>query len=961
MLEIKDLKKIYKTKKGVPTHALNGVSLKFPERGLVFLLGKSGSGKSTLLNVCGGLDSVTEGEIIIKGRSSKEFTQTDFDSYRNTFVGFIFQEYNILNEFTVEDNIALALELQGKSKDTESINNLLKEVDLEGIGKRKPNTLSGGQKQRIAIARALIKNPEIIMADEPTGALDSNTGKQVFDTLKKLSKDKLIIVVSHDRDFAETYGDRIIELKDGKVISDVSKTEEEQEQLNKNISVIGEDILCINDGEELSEIDFKIVKDFIKHHKNAIICNNQKDVKEFKKAAKINDNGNKETFKDTNNENIELKEYNKKDSQFIKSKLPLRHAFKIGVSSLKVKPFKLLVTVFLCSFAFVLFGLLSTMMLYNEEEVFKETLNNTDISQMRLEKQKKVKEIYYEAGGKKDTYTYYEKTKITEEEYENFKKEYGSKTIAIKDNYYGITNQKQSLPATSFYNTTIIGMAYVEEDNPLRSNITGEYPTKDNEIVISSYLAESLIESGLKNPTNDKIYNLTSTNDLIGKKLELNNIVYTIKGIYQTEELPSELQEVKTITEIDYELIEKLQTALREGLYQIIFISESKMNNKTHTIDDIWLILENGKSLAYKSKDYYPRVEYTSYEKGKNNFSIVYSDTEGLKDNEIIVSTGLVRNFINETYDKFTEQQKYQINDPLGRTCISTYLDKLQEGNLTQAEETKYLTKILNFIKSTHLKTTTLMAYNEYDSKGIDGSSKKFNIVGIYNESMYNSALITTNIKAEMEKTIKDTYIDLGYSYNETTTEYKEPLNAKYDAIYLEYNKSESAINSLYNYVTKSDEVSKFELTNYIIQELMFVNETVEALSKVFLYVGGVTAVFAILLLSNFISTSISNKTREIGILRAVGARSLDVFKIFLSETFVISLICITLSVIGGIVVCGILNKELATFTNINLFVFGVPSIVILIVVAFLTTIIATYLPVYKAAKKKPVDSIRSI
>ena len=188
LLEVRELKKIYKTKKGADVHALDGVTLKFPETGMVFLLGKSGSGKSTLLNVCGGLDSPSSGEIIVKGRSSKDFSQSDFDSYLNTFIGFIFQEYNILNEFSVEDNIALALELQGKPKDKKAINALLEDVDLVGYAKRKPNTLSGGQKQRIAIARALIKSPEIIMADEPTGALDSKTGKQVFETLKKLSE-----------------------------------------------------------------------------------------------------------------------------------------------------------------------------------------------------------------------------------------------------------------------------------------------------------------------------------------------------------------------------------------------------------------------------------------------------------------------------------------------------------------------------------------------------------------------------------------------------------------------------------------------------------------------------------------------------------------------------------------------------------------------------------------------------
>ncbi len=293
MLEIKNLTKIYKTKGGVETKALDDVSLSFPERGMVFLLGKSGSGKSTLLNVCGGLDAPTSGEIIVKGRSSADFTQSDFDSYRNTFIGFIFQEYNILNEFSVEDNIALALELQGKPKDREAVAALLEQVDLSGYAKRKPNTLSGGQKQRIAIARALIKNPEIIMADEPTGALDSNTGKQVFETLKKLSHDKLVIVVSHDRDFAEQYGDRIIELKDGKILSDVTKAVEGQKTLSANVTAIGH-TLCIKSGATLTDEDFAEIKGFLRSaegdvvkaeifvdHETYIVCNNGESVVAF--------------------------------------------------------------------------------------------------------------------------------------------------------------------------------------------------------------------------------------------------------------------------------------------------------------------------------------------------------------------------------------------------------------------------------------------------------------------------------------------------------------------------------------------------------------------------------------------------------------------------------------------------------------------------------------------------------
>ncbi|MDE5592686.1 MAG: ABC transporter ATP-binding protein, partial [Clostridiales bacterium] len=241
MLEVKHLKKEYRTKKGAVTKALDDVSLNFPETGMVFILGKSGSGKSTLLNVCGGLDRMDEGEIIIKGKSSKDFSAQDFDSYRNTYVGFVFQEYNILDEFTVEQNIALALELQNKKPDKAVIDKILADVDLTDFASRKPNTLSGGQKQRVAIARALVKEPEIIMADEPTGALDSKTGQQVFDTLKKLSKQKLVLVISHDRDFAEQYGDRIIELKDGKIISDQTRAETTDEQ---NVKFYGTDTVC---------------------------------------------------------------------------------------------------------------------------------------------------------------------------------------------------------------------------------------------------------------------------------------------------------------------------------------------------------------------------------------------------------------------------------------------------------------------------------------------------------------------------------------------------------------------------------------------------------------------------------------------------------------------------------------------------------------------------------------------
>ena len=237
MIEFKNLNKVYKTKKGIETKALNNINLKIGNVGMVFITGKSGSGKSTMLNLLGGLDTVTSGELLINNQNISNFKNREYDSYRNTYIGFVFQEFNILEQYNVYDNIALALKLQNKKPDKYKISNLLEKLGLKDLDQRKVNELSGGQKQRVAIARALIKNPKIILADEPTGNLDKASSKQIFELLKEISKEKLVIVVSHDIESANTYADRIIELSDGKIIKDTNptiETKEESFSLNKS-------------------------------------------------------------------------------------------------------------------------------------------------------------------------------------------------------------------------------------------------------------------------------------------------------------------------------------------------------------------------------------------------------------------------------------------------------------------------------------------------------------------------------------------------------------------------------------------------------------------------------------------------------------------------------------------------------------------------------------------------------
>ena len=219
MIEIKNLTKIYDKSKTV-VKALDNVSLILPDKGLVFVLGKSGSGKSTFLNMLGGLDNITSGDIVLNGVSLSKLIATEMDSYRNNYIGIIYQNFNLFPNETVRDNILTSSVISGKNLENDEINKILKQLDLTEKETVLVKNLSGGQKQRVAIGRALIKNPEMILADEPTGNLDSKTTKTIFDVLKKISKEKLVVVISHDTKSAETYADRIISLSDGKVVGD---------------------------------------------------------------------------------------------------------------------------------------------------------------------------------------------------------------------------------------------------------------------------------------------------------------------------------------------------------------------------------------------------------------------------------------------------------------------------------------------------------------------------------------------------------------------------------------------------------------------------------------------------------------------------------------------------------------------------------------------------------------------
>jgi len=986
LLEIKNLKKIYNTKKGAAVHALDGVSLRFPEKGMVFLLGKSGSGKSTLLNVCGGLDSPTEGEIIVKGRSSKSFSGSDFDSYRNTFIGFIFQEYNILNEFSVEDNIALALELQGKPKDKAAIAALLEEVDLTGYAKRKPNTLSGGQKQRIAIARALVKRPEIIMADEPTGALDSNTGKQVFDTLKKLSRDKLVIVVSHDRDFAEQYGDRIIELKDGKVLSDVSKGHAEAEEISQNMNRVG-DVLCIKKGAELTDKDFAQIKAFLQKTDNdVVIARDEKSVKTFKTAARITEGGEMEVFKQTDPEQTPKKEYSKEDSKFIRSRLPLRHAFKIGVSGMRNKPVRLFFTVLLCSVAFVLFGLLSTLNFYDSKSTFFQTLRDTDIVALQLIRDYKSNVTWYRNGEAEHSYENIVPAKFSPKDLQDVESSMNKNAFGGVQTYFGFNLQQVK---GAYWNSDVTAVAYLPEGNELRGRITGEYPAQKGEMVITSYFADMLI--ACKTYARDgSVLEFASRDEIIGKKVVLEGKEYKITGIFDSGAIPEEYSVLKESTGNDnYNLYRNYNTYLQSGLHLLCFVDQEEAREMSQRFSyykedrSYYMQIATGAKYFgqfdipdYSDHTYRSVADFTSSRK----YYPITSEDRNLKDNEVIVPmdvfSRILNNFYNQLMEELRQQEKYDKSESYyeiidaawqletGGTWLEDVEDKENAFKpFTDEEFAQRMEYLLQCVKRDNVDLTLGVQLFNQSSQSRMGEVREFTVVGVYrrdteeyNTPCYLTQAVTDQLWEEQKVSVE--------SYPESESKFVEDADAVYSVVILPGNVPEEKMEQfweIFNNNEFAEDDSRLRLEGGFVSSLKVVDSMVKDLSQIFLYVGLVLAVFAALLLSNFISVSISGKKREIGILRAVGARGTDVFKIFFSESFVIGLVCVAISSVASYFLCQYLNSQFAVDLGASIFVFGVMSMAVLVGIALVTIVVATFLPVYNAARKKPVDSIRAV
>ena len=1081
MLKAIDLKKQYKPKNGQIVNALDGVSVDFSETGMVFILGKSGSGKSTLLNVLGGLDKYDSGEVIVKGKSSKDFSQADFDSYRNTFIGFIFQEYNILQEFSVEKNIGLALELQGKKADKEAINALIEQVDLKGYGKRKPNTLSGGQKQRVAIARALVKNPEIIMADEPTGALDSKTGAQVLDTLKKLSKEKLVIVVSHDREFAEYYADRIIELKDGKIISDQTKHKIEP-KVSNGLEIVDDKVLTIKKGTKLDSNKIEEINKFLQSQDDDVIISVDNNAnKEFKKFARIDDDGKKESFKETATADIKTKDYDG-DVKLIRSKLPTKDSIKMGASGLKTKRFRLVITVLLSAAAFGMFGLADTMGSYDKVKNTVQSIEDSKIDYALFSKQR----IVYDGkeqiwGTSQNNLTIEDVTYLNDTLGMNFTPVY---TIGdYNDSFSENIKNTNDLNEDRIYTTSFSGMVDSKSGliNEYGTFICGNEPNGLNEMVITKYCAESFVKGGYKDYRTGTETKINSYNDLLNKKISVSGREFTISGIIDTNLDLNRYESLKTdkydvsimflLNELEQIKNRSSHTLcfLKEGFYDKyikannIFINSfnieyeetdgdntnnyyvNKIGNYTQNMPNVYFFKKDKNNLADDEVIHTTVNTFTELKIDLNETKVRLFDLIGSTNKIDLLWNGSFMNkypslyqYINMSgygiepiityYAKCNEYldiddsivawsgDDYNFNEGIMNTGLDSDTVKNEFESFIEVSRNIYtLRDIKNYLLNTP-EYSSIYA-SEYDRrKDEEPGLDEFDYLRrVFSSVMYNDkslSEITDNERILFDAMVKsalDAYSD--YISEKTITVYagspfkEKPKEYKVVGFYLDQNGNNWSSNLINNYL--HDKLSVFSSGgfNYVISKLDYhndslvkkivkfnyenkgetdqdgfrveaeyklnnnvmnmvnnVNEFIETGAKVFLYVGIGFAVFASLLLLNFITISISYKKREIGVLRAIGARGMDVFKIFFWESFIIALINFVLAFIALIIACFFLNRM---FRNdygflITLLHVGIRQVILMFIVSLAVAFISSSIPVSLIARKKPIDAIRS-
>lgn len=978
MLKLTDIRKDYVTGDST-VHALKGVSLEFRKSEFVSILGQSGCGKTTLLNIIGGLDQYTSGDLIINGKSTKEFKDRDWDTYRNHSVGFIFQSYNLIPHQTVLANVELALTLSGVSKEErrKRATDALITVGLGEQIKKKPNQLSGGQMQRVAIARALVNDPDILLADEPTGALDSETSVQIMELLKSISNEKLIVMVTHNPDLAKEYSTRIINLLDGNVVSDSDPYTYIPEEVKENVE------------EDTKEENFD--------------PSDKEAVKARKKAER------------------QAKREAKKEDK--KTSMSFFTALSLSLNNLMTKKGRTFLTSFAGSIGIIGIALIlsvsagvnayinsveeSTMSSY-PIEIQESTMDTMSMLSTLMEdkgiENPEPNTVYSNniMASIMDSFT----SGITTNNLTAFKN-FIDKNSTFKDNttdikyLYSANLNTYKIQGKTYFETLDgipellmkigLGDMFGLNENSAASSMLGGGAFKelvgDTEYISGQY---------------DKLYGRypTKANEvvlIVDEKQQVSDYILYTLGILDTQELVNYIQaamrgEKYTISgedEFTYEKIcgYKFKVLPDSEKYKldengrIVERTQQEINNyldTAYTLEIVGIVTPNENSA---STSVIGSIGYTSalmteiinqsnanelITAQKNNttidlttglpFVVDMPDLERVKADLAPISMELGMDISKMTDAQLISALKSFISS---EPKLSPLLSMQKEGSVGLAPWGGYtvndVPSILQVIDSLRVDgvseenqdpvyTIAIALYYSTTLDYPDGS----NFVKLIN------SMLTDNINYTPEQAHANTMSKLGYvDFNKPTSIliYPKDFDAKQvikDEI-TKYNESQSKENK----ITYTDTVALL---------MSSVTTIIDAITYVLVAFVAISLIVSSIMIGIITYISVLERTKEIGILRAIGASKRDVSRVFNAETLIVGFAAGVIGIVVSLFFILIINIILMSLTGLETLRATLPvgAAVILVVISMVLTLVAGLFPARMASKKDPVIALRT-
>ena len=868
MILIKDLTKTYKSKNRRVCTALDKVSLALPDTGMVFIIGKSGSGKSTLLNMIGGLDGFDSGAIVADGNDLSRFKDGDFYKYRASYVGFVFQEYHLIEELTVAENVNLELEIaRAVGADIEKA---LKSVDLEGYGGRYPDELSGGQKQRVAIARALVKSPKVILCDEPTGNLDNKTSTQIMDLLKGISKDRLVLVVSHNMPDAEKYADRIIELSDGHIISDFTR----REGYSNNLKVES-GVLTLPYNHNLTDEEAKKISEDIEGGRI--------------KAVRQNDGGYEDTKEIVGStEKVDLKS----------SRMGAGTLCKLFTSFTKNVKARMATTAFISAVMIVLLIIMQSFLMFDSGAAIMQSISKGGSGNIVLKKDK-----YSDEYGNVDQSKLY---KITENDLSKIDelngaaaKKYLLYNYAIPVNLKNRPQMVESEKAFSFNfgtkhiyspqmpGTLVCDIEYLERQFAKDGELTVLAGDINNSlggagVIITDYMADGMM---IFNPMEFRSYDdvICSIYDEANHKW--GDIVAVIDTGYK-EKYSSIIEMVAENVDADSSGLDKLDKETVIGL-----------------IDDIKTNLSIGYSIN-------PNFLSEAVKEESKNYSRMNGAVLEINGNSTVIESGLA---VSENL------AGVEINDGEILLTVNAMKELLPE---------------ISNDKFTFPQTLKVEKYEYADGKGEILYTKTFTVLG-------TSSYITMSEKDFEEYKAIDI---IPYSVYVESPENPGGIIDGMEACFYSWNSTEGKAVTLLN---KSVNMF-FDLFRLI--EIMILTMTV------------------VFVVSSSIR-SVKSNYYQIGVIKAIGGRSIDIAKIFVAQNLLLSICISLLTYLGALIFVdvadGILIKSFTAITGtgvggIRIMSFDPKMVLMAIAATMLLGVASTVIPMILLNRIKPMNIIKA-